>query len=184
MRDFEQYCNENNLLDDMFADIKEKIKKRGKAVSTQRQTEPYRFDLYRGFDADLTTLEKQGDNYVLSPKQSEQGMLWFTHHFVRGYNAVDYVTGRGEWLLTYPLQATKHYDKVVYEDNSVETRSPDEIVSKAEPTENSEFACFGAYCLELPRGWYWTYKTEKFIGTSNKIVVAPGMITQNKGSAE
>ncbi len=175
--DFKQFYAEN-ALDDMFGDIKEKLRKRGQAGKTERKKEPYVFELYRGFDANIDALDKVGGNFILSPKKSEQGMLWFTHHFVRGYNALDYVTGRGEWLLKYPLQATKHYDQVTYEDGSVETKSPDDILKKVEPTENSQFSCFGAYCLELPKGWYWTYKTEKFIGTTNKITVQPHLITR------
>ena len=180
MKNFEQYCAENNILDDMFGDIREKIKKRGKEVKRERKTEPYSFELYRGFDANLDDLEKVGENFILSPKKSEQGMIWFTHQFIGGYNAQDYVSGRGEWLLTYPLQSVKHYDNVAYEDGSVESRAPDEVVDKVQSTENSRWSCFGSYCLELPEGWYWTYKTEKFIGTTNKITVQPNMIRKNK----
>ena len=171
---FKAWLNED-IFDDMFADTK----KRGNPVKKQRKSEPYTFDLYRGFDADLDSLEKQGDKFVLSPEKSEQGMMWFTHMFINGYNPREYVAGRGQWLLTYPLQAKKHYDEVTYEDGSVRTESPDEIMSKAIPTENSRFGCFGKFCLELPQGWYFTYKMEKFIATKNKITVSPSMISTN-----
>lgn len=168
-----------DILDDMFADVKANIKKRGKPVHSQRKSDSYVMELYRGFDANLDSLEMSGDKFVLSPKRSEQGMLWFTHQFVRGYDPVDYVTGRGEWLLKYPLRTTKHYDQVTYEDGSVETKSPDEVVDKVDPTKNSQLSCFGTYCLELPSGWFWTYKTEKFIGTTNKVYVSSNMIVKN-----
>jgi hypothetical protein len=180
MRTFEQYCVENDLFDDMFADSAERVRKRGKKVKKDRKTEPYSFELYRGFDADLDSLEKQGENFILSPKQSEQGMMWFTHHFITGYDAKEYVSGRGEWLLTYPLQAMKHYDNITYEDGSVEPRAPDELVDKVRSIENSTWSCFGTYCLELPKGWYWSYKSEKFIATSNKVAVHPSMIRKNQ----
>mgnify|MGYP003975508913 FL=1 len=180
MKDFEQYCAENNILDDMFGDIREKIRKRGKEIKRERKTEPYSFELYRGFDADLDTLEKVGENFLLSPKQSEQGMMWFTHHFINGYDAKEYVSGRGEWLLTYPLQAMKHYENITYEDGSVDTRAPETVVDKVRTTENSQWSCFGSYCLELPKGWYWSYKMEKFIVTNNKITVQPSMIRENQ----
>jgi len=181
MRDFKQYCIENNL-DDMFADTAAKLKKRGSEVRRDRQTEPYSFDLYRGFDDKEGTLQPKldaGENVILSPKQSEQGMMWFTHQFINGYNAKEYVSGRGELLLTYPLRAMKHYDNVTYEDGSAETRAPEEVQNKVQQTENSRWACFGSYCLELPSGWFWSYKTEKFITTTNKITAHPSMIRKN-----
>lgn len=186
VKDFKQYCLENNILDDLFADTRAKIQKRGKPVKRVRKSEPFTFELYRGFDANLDYLELEGDKLVLSPKQSEQGMLWFTHMFINQnhHRAKDYVKGRGKWLLTYPLQATKHYDEVTYEDGSVERATPQDIYNKAEPTENSRYYCTGgmegSYCLELPPGWYFTYKMEKFIGTTNKLAVPRHMITRNK----
>jgi len=182
MRDFKQYCIENNL-DDMFGDgymddIREKIKKRGKEVKRERKTEPFGIELLRGFDADLNTLEKQGENFLLSPKQSEQGVMWFSHMHITHYDYRDYVKGRGEWLLTYPLQATKHYDNVTYEDGSVEARTPEELQNKAVPTEPSQWRAMWGSVVELPSGWLWSYKTEKFITTTNKITVHPSMITK------
>jgi len=181
MRDFRQYCIEN-AFEDMFGDgffddVEKKIKARGKAVKKDRKTEPFVFELFRGFDADLDSLEKSGNSYVLSPKASEQGMMWFTHPYINAYNHIDYVTDRGQWLLRYPIQATKHYDNVTYEDGSIEPKSPDDVDD--ERTKNSSFNCFGTYCLELPKGWYWSYKMEKFIVTNNKLVVSPDMITPN-----
>jgi len=171
----QQYPNE---FEDMFGDLP-KSRTLGNIAQLDRRSEPYLLELYRGFDADLNSLERQGDDYVLSPEKSEQGMIWFTHQFINGYNPMEYVSGRGNWLLTYPLETVKHYDEVVYEDGSVRTNAPEDIIAQAEPTENSRFSCFGNYCIELPDGWYWTYKTEKFIGTTNRIVVSQDMLRPN-----
>ena len=96
--------------DDMFKADPRYDQDHGKALKAQRKFEPYTIELYRGFDASLESLEKRGEDYVLSPKKSEHGMLWFTHQFIRGYDPKAYVAGRGEWLLKYPLKAKKHYD--------------------------------------------------------------------------
>jgi len=166
-------------IDQWFEEFKLKIKQRGNTISSERKTEPFTFELYRGFDANLDNLEKSGNSYILSPKKSEQGMLWFTHDYISGYDAKEYVAGRGEWLLTYPLNVTKHYDIVTYEDGSKENIAPDEINNQSDSLSNNRFRCMGNYCLELPEGWYWTYKTEKFIGTTNKIQVSKNMLSRN-----
>jgi len=155
------------------------IKRRGREISKKRVSEPFRIDLYRGFDANLENLETINGKYVLSPKKSEQGMLWFTHVFIRGYNPIEYVKNRGEWLLTYPLIAKKHYDLITFENGSINKESPKEILNNLETTENSPYMCVGEGCIELPNGWYFTYKNEKFIGTTNKIFVSKEMITKN-----
>lgn len=191
MKSFKEYMEQNDLFDDMFAATKAKIKKRGNVVKSQRKTEPYTFDLYHGSKADLNSLEKEGNNFTLSPEKSEQGLLWFTHIFWGiKTNPMDdehpkptrpatwlYAKAHGDWVLTYPLKSTKHYDEVEYEDGSTELKAPEEIIEKADPLKNNKFSCFGTYCIELPEGWYWTYKTEKFIGTTNAVSFSPDMIS-------
>lgn len=177
--------SQNGTLDDWFAETKEKIRtereERGSVVNVERKTEPLTFNLYRGFDANLAELEKQGDSYILSPDKSEQGMLWFTHQFITHYNPVEYASSHGEFLLTYPLQCQKYCDEITYENGYTEKRSPKEIEDQDNPTENNRLRCVSfEYCLELPEGWYWTYKNEKFIGTTNKIVVSPNMVSKHE----
>ena len=177
MKSFKEYMEQNDIFDDMFAATKSKIKKRGRVVKSQRKTETYTFDLHHGSKADLNSLEKEGNNFILSPEKSEQGLLWFTHIFIRGYDPIEYAKAHGNWVLTYPLEATKHYDEVEYEDGSIESKSPEEIIEKADPLKNNRFSCFGTYCIELPEGWYWAYKMEKFIGTTNTVSFSPNMIS-------
>jgi len=159
---------ERPALDDLFGQSRD----RGKIIRRERKIEPYTFNLYRGFNPEHL------QNQLLTPERSEQGMLWFTHQFISGYDPVDYAKGHGQLLLTYPLTVKKIYDLVHYEDGSTDTETPKEI--QPDPTENNRIRClYGAYCLELPKGWYWTYKTEKFIGTINNIRITPNMISQN-----
>lgn len=164
---------------DMFAAALASVKKRGQEVSRKRVSEPYELELYRGFDANLEDLETINDKWVLSPKRSEQGMLWFTHIFIGGYDPVEYAKSHGDWLLSYPLMVKKHYDLVKYENGEIVKESPKEILDELDPTENSEYLCIGNGCLELPNGWFFTYKSQKFIGTTNKILVSKEMITKN-----
>lgn len=175
---FKKYF-ENNF-DDFFPDKEEilnRLKKRGKEVERKGFIEPLTIICYRGFDADLESIKTIGDKLVLSPKKSEQGMLWFTHKFINHYNPMEYIKGRGEWLLTYPLKAKKIYDLVTYEDGSTDQKKPQNIDSNT--TENNRHLCFWDMCIELPENWFFSYKTEKFIVTNNQIYVDKNMITKN-----
>ena len=158
-------------LDDLFDFSPRKI-----AKTDPPRTESYTLTLYRGFDADLEGLEKSNDGYVLSPHKSEQGVMWFTHDLIRGYDAKEYVSGRGKYLLTYPLDCLRHLQTIHYEDGSSYDTTPQEILDKSEPTENCRFHAG----FELPEGWFFSYKTEKFIVCTIPISVSPGMISLNE----
>ncbi len=182
MKTFKEYLEQNDF-DDMFSDTLEKIKKRGKAVKTQLKTEPYTLTLFHGSKADINSLDKQGSNFILDPNKSEQGLIWFTHEFIKGYNPFEYAKGHGDWVLTYPLETKKHFNEVQYEDGTIEQKAPNEIMDKMDTTKNSRFLCSfgsmfsGGHCIELPEGWYFTYKHEKFIGTDDKVYFSPDMIS-------
>ena len=107
-------------------------------------------------------------------------MLWFTHKFIEVYDPIEYAKEHGDWVLTYPLEATKHYDEVEYEDGSIESKAPEEIIEKADPFRNNRFSCrmgYNEFCIELPEGWYWAYKMEKFIVTTNTVSFSPDMVS-------
>lgn len=130
--------------------------------------------LYRGMNVDLNKLQKDiSGNFILSPTKSEQGAIWFTHNLINGYNAKEYVSGRGNYLLTYPLQCKKHIQVVHYADGSTHEMIPDEIRNKEEPTENCKF--YNGY--ELPDGFFFSYKMEKFIICTKPLSVSPNMLT-------
>lgn len=160
MMTFKQFLEKN--LDDLFGSTKF-----SPVISREERTTPYVLTLYRGFDADLSQLEQDAGHYYLSPKRSEQGMLWFTHAFIRGYNALTYAANHGEWLLTYPLSVKRHIQINTQQNGKTFNAVPDYFEKLAEPTENSRFHAG----IELPEGWIFSYKTEKFIGCSKKLRV-------------
>jgi hypothetical protein len=176
---FKQYLKENDLFDSMFDkdadEILARIKKRGKVVKSQPHSEPYTLTLFHGSSVDLESL-RVGDNFVLNPSKSEQGLLWFTHPFIRGYDPIEYAKGQGDWVMKYPLHTKKLSTDIHYEDGTVVSRAPEEILNKLDPTKNSRFMCLSDSCIELPEGWYFTYKNEKFIGTNKKVSFSKDMI--------
>ena len=136
----------------------------------------YTLELYRGFDVDLNTLEREGNFYILSPKRSEQGMMWFTHRFINHYNPIQYAAGHGDLFLTYSLRCKKHIQTIRWSDGETQETTPQEILDKNIPTENCRFYSG----IELPEGWVFSYKMEKFIGCSIKLKVTKDMIRKSK----
>jgi|19_taG_2_1085344.scaffolds.fasta_scaffold01192_5 hypothetical protein len=148
---------------------------RPKLVETQPPTIiPYKLDLYRGFDADMGEIDQRDGQYVLSPRKSEQGLIWFTHKLISGYDPIEYVTGRGAFLLTYPLECVRHIERKIYDDGSHHDFIPEAILDATDPTSNSQFYLG----VELPDGWIFSYKMEKFIGCNTELLVTPDMITK------
>lgn len=181
MIDFNRFF-ENRILDSLVDDTKTRLSKRGKIVQKETKEVPYTLDCFRGFDLNIDALKQTGGNYVLSPQKSEQGAMWFTHKFIRGYDPIEYVSGRGEYILTYPLKCKKIFDVIRYEDGSSEERSSEEILNKVETTENCPFACYGNFCLELPHGWFFSYKSEKFIICTVELHISPTMLKKDESN--
>jgi len=129
--------------------------------------------LYRGFDANLDELNKENGNYILSPKKSEQGFLWFSQK-------LNIAKGRGEYILEYPLQVKRHYQTVHFNDGSSYEDVPEEILDQTIPTDNCRF--FAG--MELPEGWFFSYKTEKHIVCSVPLIIHPNMIKTDRSYKE
>lgn len=129
------------------------------------QTKQIILTLYRGFDADLNKLQKENDHYILSPHKSEQGVIWFSRD-------EEDALGRGKYLLTYPLSAIKHYQRVYYDNDNFHDEIPQEIVDKTNPYENCPF--YGG--IELPKGWFFSYKVQKYIVTNQPLKITLDMI--------
>jgi hypothetical protein len=134
--------------------------------------EPYVLTLYRGFTVDVANLEKSGTDYILSPDRSEQGLIWFTHNLIRGYDPVEYVKGRGTHILTYPLKCKRHIQELEWSDGSTSTTTPPEFDELVNSFEN----CRYHMGIELPEGWVFSYKTEKFVGCSTRLKISPNML--------
>lgn len=154
-----------NDFDDFFKDLFNTPQK--KVLNKKEQIVYKTLPLYRGFDADLNTIKTEGNFYILSPERAEQGMLWFTHPYIRGYNPIEYAKNHGEWFMTYHLVVKKHVEVEHYEDGSTYEGIPDYFNKLTAPTENSRYFMG----IELPEGWVFSYKMEKFIGCKIKIKV-------------
>jgi hypothetical protein len=122
----------------------------------------------------MDEIERRDGMMVLSPHKSEQGLIWFTHKLINGYDPIEYVTGRGKYLLTYPLDCVRHIQRKVFDDGSHYDAIPQEILDATDPTSNSRFYMG----VELPEGWVFSYKMEKFIGCGIELLVSPDMVTQ------
>lgn len=141
-------------------------------ISEPKQ-EPLTITLYRGFN--YLPKPNQNGTYTFSPEKSEQQALWFTHDFINiRDNPKEYAKDHGKYFLTYPLNVIKHYQTVSY-DNNNETYEiiPQEINDKTEPIENCKYYSG----IELPNGWLFSYKTEKFIIATIPITVTKEMIS-------
>ena len=125
-------------------------------------------DLYRGFDADLNNLELREDKYILSPHKSEQEAIWFSQWLKDA-------KGRGEWILKYQLPVISHYQRKHTEDGDYFDTIPEEISGKSDPYENSPI--YGG--IELPDGWLWSYKTQKYIIATKPIAITKDMIKRD-----
>jgi hypothetical protein len=160
--------SQSQSFQDWFQEEMEKTKDRRMVKKDPPSSENKTIILYRGFDADLNKLQKSGSNFIFSPKKSEQGVMWFS---------MDrrVAQGRGKHILEYPLQIKKHFQVIHYSDGSTYNDIPEEIKEQEHPTENCRF--WGG--IELPEGWFFSYKVEKHIICSVDIIVSPNMIKED-----
>jgi len=133
---------------------------------------PYTLTLYRGSRHEL---QQEGDRLILDPNKGEQGLIWFTHQFISYYNPIQYAATHGDYFITYPLKCKKHIQRTHYDDGTHYDNIPQEIIDKTNPYENCRFYAG----LELPEGWVFAYKTEKFIGCSKKLLITRDMIQKS-----
>jgi len=146
-------------------------------LEEQPKSESTTITCWRGFRGNL---EKSGNNYILDPKDTKEGLLWFTHEFQASWavqpNPRQYALDKAEggYFVTYPLKCEMYYHEV---EGPFGPRKecPKEIMDKVKPTELSRIGMFGA-CYELPEGWYFTWKMEKHIATDRIVILSPNMI--------
>lgn len=163
-------------LDDLFEEMFNAPTR--EEVSRERKSEKMTIELLRGLDVDESSLERKGDKLILSPAKSEQGVMWFAHRLQGYYDPEEYVTGRGSHVLRYPLETTKHYDLVTYDDGTTTEERPEDI-PYPEPTENQSMMCDWGRCLELPDGFKFSYKAEKWIICEKELLISPGMLSRD-----
>lgn len=168
---FKQFIKEDNTWDDFFSNIgKYHIVKKD-----QPKVISYVLELYRGFNFNWDELKKENNYYILSPKRSEQGLMWFTHKFIVHYNPIEYAANHGNYFLTYPLKCKKHIQTTTWSDGQTQETTPDEFHKLETPTEN----CRYYNGIELPEGWVFSYKMEKFIGCSKELKITKEMIKRS-----
>ena len=176
MKSFKKYLQENNLWDDKLDAMFGNLRNSTIVSKDAPKTTNFTLTLYRGFDGNWDEIRQEGNFYILSPKKSEQGLIWFTHPYINAYNPVQYAAGHGEWFLTYPLQCRKHIQTVHWSDGSTHNDIPQEIQALTKPTENCKYYMG----IELPDGWVFSYKMEKFVGSTIEIKITKDMIKASK----
>ena len=157
--------SQSDIFQDWFTEEMEKSKKKYIISKDAPSSKEIIVNVYRGFDANLGELKRENNNYILSPKKSEQGVIWFSRN-------LNVAKGRGEYILEYPLRLKKHFQTVRFNDGSNYEDIPEEIIEQTHPTENCRF--FAG--MELPEGWFFSYKTEKHIVCSIPLLIKPEMI--------
>lgn len=172
IRNIKQYLVVEKTAASEFGDFFQTKVKKIKKVNPS-ESKNFQLILYRGFDH---FKESDNNSIILSPERSEQKLLWFTHKMINGYDPMEYVSGKGKYLLEYPLNCIKHSKKIEYDDGSFSERIPEEILDKTEPSENCKYYMG----IELPDGWMFAYKTEKFIVCDHDLIVQKNMVKENK----
>jgi hypothetical protein len=163
-------------LDDWFTPEEAQEQKRRaqrKQISERKVVEPYRMPLYRGMNLDISSLP---ETITLDPGRSEQGMIWFTHPHIRGYDPVEYAENHGTVVLTYPIDCTTYSVRIRYDDGSEEKVADPEKKALADPLSNCRYMASWDTVIELPEGFVFTYKMEKFVGCTIPLKVSRNML--------
>lgn len=162
---------------DMFGDFPAN---KANIIGQEEKTVPMTLELYRGFDADLQTLEQDDRFYYLSPRKAEQSQLWFTHRYIRHYDPVDYAKNKGRWFMRYELPVKKHIKFLTWDDGAKSESLPNWWYDKVDPTQDGKFHAG----IELPDGWVFSYKTEKFIGCRVNIKIPKAWVVPSSSVGE
>lgn len=165
MDNFRDFLGES-AFDDMFDFTPRRL------VRSEEEARPMTLELYRGFDADLDKLEQDAHYYYLSPARAEQGQLWFTHRYIAHYDPVEYAKAKGRWFMRYELPVVRHVQVNHWDDGDVSNDLPPWWAERARPAEDGRFYAG----IELPKGWVFSYKVEKFIGCRVRLRVPKGWV--------
>jgi hypothetical protein len=143
-------------------------------ISQENKIIPYKLTLYRGFYGNLEDLKQDNNYYYFSPEGGQQGFLWFTHLFINHYNPIEYAKNHGIWLLKYPLMVKKHIEINTQENGEQFNSIPDYFHNMVNPTANNRFYSG----IELPEGWFFSYKMEKFIVCEKEIKAKKSWVSE------
>ena len=152
-------------------------------VSTQRKSEQSVITCWRGFDErslERDTIE-QGNGYrVLHGKSAMENILWFTHSLQGSVEPEEYARSHAQdYLVTYPLRVTKHFDLVTYSDGKTEQKIPEEML-KIDGSQKSRFLPLMGKVYEVPEGWFFTWQVQKHLGCSVPLKIMDSMIENVK----
>lgn len=159
-----------------------------KEIGKKHVSEPFVLKCYRGFGEQSLQrdLLSQGPGwFLLSPKKAMEGILWFTHDLQRSrFDPIEYALskGRGGYLLTYPLQCTRHYIETQLEPhpdywNNRDVEPPPELRAKTQVMGGSRYANFWGMIYELPEGWMFTWQVEQHVACRVDLRIAANMLT-------
>lgn len=156
-----------------------------KLVSEQKISEPYKITCWRGCD-EMTlkrdTIEVQNDYIVLHGTRAMEGILWFTHSLQSmEIDPEQYAVSHAEdYLITYFLNATRHYVLKKYDNGESERDIPQEISKQNVSSESSRFLLTNGSAYEVPEGWLFTWQIQKHLGCSKPLKVMKNMIKSMK----
>lgn len=141
---------------------------RKKFIRKETKVMPIIVDLWRGFNGNLKDFEYDEKNYLFSPEYGEQGMLWFTSLYCScSSDPIEYAKGNREWLTTHKINCKRHIQTNYFDDNSKNEGLPDYWDTLADPSTN----CRYYLGIELPEGWVFTSKVQKFIGCKHNLLI-------------
>lgn len=163
-----------------------------KEIRRQRKSDPVTVNCYRGFpyrSLERDLVDRDADYIVISPEQAQEGILWFTNDLqkqglelsVSPKEYAESYVGDGGFLLTYPLEATKHYDEIYYGNGETSTEAPDDLLEGIPRTGEGPLRHAYGGVYELPDGWKFTWQVEKHIGCEIPLRVDRSMLQQIKG---
>ncbi len=170
-----------------LADLQQMMASRNKrqVVSQKEISEPIVITCWRGFDErsltrDTVSITQNGR--VLSGNKAMEGILWFTHDKQRSnFDPKEYALHHAEdYLLTYPLQATKHYQATQYSDGTVENSIPERFANEIQSSSESQITAMDGVVYELPKGWSFTWQVQKHIGCRIPIKITNDMLQNVK----
>ena len=139
---------------------------------------PVTLKLYRGFHGPLRRFTRlETGEYLFDPSQNQQGVLWFTHKLIYRHSKdyIAYARQHGTHLITYPLECWRHEQIEHLADGTTRSVVPDEIEALGDTPEGAEGSRFWRG-YEVPAGWFFSYKIERFICCDRELAVSPRMI--------
>jgi hypothetical protein len=151
-----------------------------KVVFEKQISEPFEITCWRGCSArtlERNTIDIKSGYRILHGDKSIENILWFTHSLQSKDYGKNYALSYAEdFLITYPLKATKHFVIKKYDDGKIEYLAPPNMKDKIDSVSASRFFMTENSIYEVPEGWFFTWQIQKHLGCSHAIKVSDSMI--------